>query len=228
MDKIKVFLFTLIIIIFSINMTGQNHFLGIKNGISWSNTSPPFSDNSNYRKAFNGGITYDYFFDNNLSLSCDFIYNQRGWIDEFNYIIVETQPIEKTACIKYNYNYLSFPLQIGFNFGDKLSGFANIGIIPSVLLEANIISPSFDENGRISNHNSIDIKKHIEKLDWATILEAGIAYKIKNRYFLFTSFAYQRSFTNNSSNYFHNDGTKHYGIHINMGLKFALIKNRND
>lgn len=65
----------------------------------------------------------------------------------------------------------------------------------------------------------------VTKFDFAGFAEIGGGYKFKNRFWVFTSFAYQYSLTTiTNSKYFANSKIKHNGITLKIGLKYALTK----
>jgi hypothetical protein len=77
----------------SIQAGGQNHFIGIKGGSSWTNnTTNHFTQYASYtnpdkkfRVGFSGGITYDYILNKNFSLGVDLLYDQRGFINSADF-----------------------------------------------------------------------------------------------------------------------------------------------
>ena len=64
-------------------VSGQNHFLGINGGASWTNakTSNFFPDIEN-RTGLSIGLTYDDIFKNYYSVGAHIIYNQHGFTNE--------------------------------------------------------------------------------------------------------------------------------------------------
>ena len=52
-------------------------------------------------------------------------------------------------------------------------------------------------------------------------------FKFKERYWLFTSISYHQSFTTiSNADYFANSNIRHYGMTFNLGLKYALTKEK--
>ena len=76
------------------------------------------------------------------------------------------------------------------NFGTKLYGFTNIGVIPSLLIDAKTIMPVFLPDGYVFGNKTIDVTNRVSKFDFAGLIEIGGGYKFKGRYWLFTSFSY--------------------------------------
>jgi long-subunit fatty acid transport protein len=84
-----------------------------------------------------------------------------------------------------------------------------------------MIDPSFE------NHDgeTFSVTDKVTKFDFGGLVETGGSYKLKDRFLLSASFAYQQSFTTiTNEDYFSNGKAKHYGMRLAIGLKYALTK----
>lgn len=216
----------IILTISSLKVAGQNHILGIKGGVSQTNVSAEnFLTDNKFRAGISSGMTYEYILKKYFTLGADIIYNQRGFI---NYIIFTDQsgnPTGRKEPTYFNYDYISIPVKAGFNIGNKIYGFANIGVCPSVLIDAKIKLSTFDSDANVIGTEIINVTDKVSKFDFSGIAELGGGYKFKDRFWLYTSIGYQHSFTTiTNSDYFANSKIKHYGMTLTVGLKYVLTK----
>lgn len=133
-------------------------------------------------------------------------------------------PTGEKYTTKFNYDYVSLPIKTGLNFGNKFFGFANIGVIPSLLVNAKTITLTINADGRVTGNETVDVTSRVTKFDLAGLAEIGGGYKIKSRYWLFTSFAYQYSLTTITNSEYFADSKRHNGMTLIIGLKCALTK----
>ena len=80
---------TVLMIVISIPTFGQDHFIGLRGGINWTNVnSSNFISNNDNRTGFNSGLTYQYYLSERFSLGIDLLYFQRGFtsITNDNYL----------------------------------------------------------------------------------------------------------------------------------------------
>lgn len=216
----------IIITIISVSVNGQNHFLGIKGGVNWANISESdFIDNTDYRTGLAVGVTYDYNFKKYFSTGIDIIYDQRGFRDKVIFTDQIGIPLNKEMVLEYNYDYIAIPVKIGFNYGEKIYGFANAGITPAIVVNGKHIIPSFEIEGTEIPKVTENVANKVNRFDIGGFIEIGAGYKFKDRYCVFTSVSYQHSFTNiTNPNYMDGLTIKHYMINLNLGLKYALMK----
>jgi len=219
-------MFLIILTITTFKVAGQNHLVGVKGGINRTNiTSRNFTDQNDYITTLFAGLTYEYLFKKHLLVGADLIYFQRGFTSDIVFTDDLGNPTDEKYTIKFNYDYVSLPIKTGFNIGNEFYGFTNIGVIPSLLVDAKTISPTFNTDGMVTGNELFDATSRVTKFDFAGLAEIGGGYKFKNSYWLFTSFAYQHSFTTiTNSEYFTNSKIRHNGMTITIGLKCALSK----
>ncbi|MBX3164766.1 MAG: PorT family protein [Bacteroidetes bacterium] len=235
--------FLVVLVIGSLNVFGQNHFIGLKGGISMTNiTENFFLYPPDYRKGISTGLTYEYLFKKNFLVGTDLIYNQRGFTNDLVLTNNTGNPTGERYISIYNYDYLSLPIKTGFNIGNKFYGFMNIGVILSLLVHAKTIVPTINIPASVTTETnsagtvtvisapvyiegySSDVTDRVNKFDFAGIAEIGGGYKFKSRYCLFASFAYQHSLTSiTNDNYFTSRlKIRHNGMALHIGLKYAL------
>lgn len=206
------------ICLLTLSAYGQNAYIGLKTGANFTNVSANYFNDKVFKTGLSIGLTFDYFLSNKISLSADLMYSQRGF---GNYYLFgdAIRGINSTSggseVVYFHYDYLSVPLKIGYSIGYNFSGFGNVGLIPSYLVDA---KTSFQDG------SSIDITE-AGKFDLAGQIELGCGYKVKESYFIYSSISYFHSFTYLSNqNYFSRGDISNYGISVSFGLKYKLTQ----
>lgn len=210
-------------IVISIPTFGQNHFIGLQGGINWTNVnSSNFISDNNNRTGYNGGLTYQYFLNERFNLGIDLLYFQRGFTNDIVFTDEFGNPTGERATTTFDYDYLSIPLKGGIIIGDKFSGFVNLGIIPSILVNAKTTTPAIEG---IQEEMANNVTDRVDQFDLAGLAEIGANYEINPNFLLSASFGYQHSFTSiTNDDYFSNVEVRHYGMVLSFGLKYALKK----
>lgn len=208
---------------------GQNSLIGVKGGISWTGqTSYYFHNEEKFRTGLAVGLTYDYTFKKYFSAGADIIYNQRGFSLDWPLVDNQGNYIGRDMTYNYNYDYITLPLKAGFNYGKKFYGFINLGVTPSVLVSAKVKNPIFiEENGALvpTHYVKTNVFQDMKKFDIGGFAEIGAGYKIKERYWLYSSVSYQHSFTSFSNkNYWGKTKMRYYGVNVNLGVKIEINK----
>lgn len=210
---------TSLILLFSIPTFSQTQLVGGKGGVSLTNvTSDVFTDND-FRLGYLGGITYQYKLPSKYHLEVDFIYAQKGFKNSALYVDSTDKKTGIEGVSDFNYDYFSLPIKAGMTMGDKIGGFVNLGVVPSFLYNAQTIIPTRETiNGKV-----IDVADQVSKFDLSAIIEIGGEYTLKDKYVIFSSLAYQKSFsTLTNTNYYANGKMTHYGILFSLGVKYKL------
>ena len=220
MIKMKYLLISVIITI-SFHVRGQNHFIGIKGGVNYTNiNSDTFFSTSSYRTGINGGFLYDFKLNKKIHFGIEALYSQKGFKYDIHFTDQFGDVIEDKLTLDYNYNYLSLPLKAGIEFGDKFSGFTNISFVPSILVRAKTHIPAW-RNVIVSD--TFDVTEDVTLIDLSGLIEIGFGYRITDDYIIFTSVSCQvgiNSFAN--SEYFANSRMTHFGLNSAIGLKYKL------
>ncbi len=214
-------LITVLILISTIPVLGQNHILGLRSGISTTNVnSSNYITGDNDRIGFVGGLTYEYQLNNRFNIGLGLLYSQKGFTNDMIFTDEFGIPTGEKVEFIYDFDYLSLPFKGGILIGDKVSGFVNIGLVPSLLINAKTIQPTIEG---FVEEETIDLIDYVTKFDFGGLVEIGGSYKFNNGFSIFTSFAYQQSFTSiTNENYFSEGKAYHYGMTLSIGLKYKL------
>lgn len=215
---------TALLIISAIPSFGQNHLVGLQGGVNLTNVVfPDFLSDRDNRTGYNLGLTYQYLLNDRFNLGIDLLYYQRGFTLDLVYIDALGNPIGEMVTNKLNYNYVSIPLKGGIKIGDDFSGFANLGIVPSILVHAVTVIPAIDG---IQEESIVNVTDVVTKFDLGGLVEIGANYKLNQAFVLSASIGYQHSLTSIANeNYFSGSKIRHHGMQICLGIKYALKKN---
>jgi hypothetical protein len=208
-------LFLIFLILFSVNIFGQIHSIGIQSGLNFSNQKGSLFSDSKYEPGIIEAICYEYKFSNNYTLGMDMAYCQK----RFLYNVVRDGTLNG---IKLDYNYLSLPVKFGYSIGRKFIGSVKLGISPSILISSNSSLSLFDKNGKLI----VDLKNDATKFELGGSLDVGASYVFKNQFELYSSLSYNQGITAFINSKSSKDGKLWlYGFSMVMGLKYRLITN---
>ena len=204
---------------------GQNHFLGVQGGGSITNiTAKEDFNDTGMRTGFSGGISYTLKISKKYQLGVNALYSQFGFTDD----IILTDDIGAylgKEINKFNYDYLSIPLKMGYVMGNKVRVIPRIGIVPSFLLDAKTIVPYFDSNGNIVSHKTLDVKDDVSKFDFGGMIELGFENRLSDNILFCLDLNYKHSVTTfSNSDYFDGLNMRHFGFSVVVGLKYLLNK----
>ncbi len=210
-------------IIISVPAFGQNHFIGLQGGINLTNVnSTNFINGHDRRTGINSGLTYQYHLNQRFNLGIDLLYFQRGFTVDVVFRDEFGNSTGGRATSEFNYDYLSLPLKGGIVIGDKFSGFANLGIVPSLLVEAKTITPAMEG---FTQKTTADVTDRVTNFDLGGLVEIGAGYKLTPDFLLTATFGYQHSFTSiTNDEYFSGSEARHYGMVSSIGVKYAWKK----
>lgn len=211
--------FTLLIafVLFAHLLFAQKDLIGLRGGINWSHvkTDTPFED-SDATTGFLGGITYQHQFQSGLYWGVDVLYTERGFEDEL--IPGTFDPC--LGCLRvaapvdnqFNFDYLSFPVKVGFTFGEQVMFFTDFALVPATLV-----------NGNIETTNSSQEITEADQFDLATQIEIGAAFHLFEGWAAYGSLSYLNSLTSSTNaNYFPGDQMLHRNVNLSFGVRYEL------
>lgn len=217
----------ILLIIIVTDLSAQNHLIGARGGVNLSNAIYSNDTNSTaFITGFAGGLTYEYLFNERISLGIDFLYNQRGRITELK--VRDELSLDKTEYdmrLASRYSYLSTPIKISYRTTGNLYGFGSLGVMPSLLSRMEDIYPEMNYRKRTFQSYTIQRTNRYDPFDIGGIAEVGIGYRTSRGLNVFALAGYQHSFTNNRpTEQMGSVGYKiqHYGIMASLGVKYAI------
>lgn len=208
--------------VLSLPILGQNQYIGFKTGLNLNNiSSENFMDDTGNRTGLTFGFIYELELKNQILLGADFLYSQKGFTNDISFTSDNGTIIgEETS--KYNYDYLSIPIKVGIKRGKKISASISTGIVPSVLIKDEFISPMLKD---LMDTYGLNETSKINRFDIAGLVEINGNYNLNNKFVLFASVSYQRSFTSiTNSEYLPGSKVLHLGGTASVGIKYSLKK----
>lgn len=210
-----------IALLLSYPIFSQDHFLGLKGGVNWTDiqmTNLP--KNNDFRQGIHSGITYQYSLNKNYNIGVDFLYYQKGFSNKVIFTDELGNSTGEESILRFNYDYLSFPIKWGYEIGKKFSGFANLGIVPSYLISSNVITPEINEFLKEETHYTTD---KVNRFDLGAMIEMGAKYRILPHLLFTASFRYQHGITSiTNEDYYKNSEIRHKGMRFSIGVMYAL------
>lgn len=169
--------------------------IGVKAGMNISNVNADLASyNSKDILGSSIGFTYDRVRMRFLTIGTEINFIQKGYGKEVTLVNSMNQPLG--SFINQNkISYISIPLKIGVQFGNRLYVFVTSSIVPGLVYKAVSEVPVFDANGNVSSTYQEDIKDEVSLLDLATQVEAGLGIT-RGRFKFYLSGAKMDSFVN--------------------------------
>lgn len=203
------------------NVCSQSNMIGLQSGMSITNV---FLDGNYSAKEiginYRGGFNFTHNVNNLFNVGIDILYEQKGFKDP--YVLTDEAGNNTVSAIgKFNYNYLSIPLKVGFSGGNRIQGFVNTGLVSSFLIKAGVRIPSLSTQE--FNANNQDFTDEVSRLDIGVMFESGIRFKFTERVLLNISSSFQQGFISAArENQFSDKKMFHYGFMFSAGLNYVL------
>jgi hypothetical protein len=211
-------LFTIIIVSINLMVVSQSNLFGIKGGANWCNQTGNFFNNSEYIQRFSFGLDYGFKFQNNLKIGGNILFSQTGFKDPF----IFTNELDPFY-VKFRYDYLSIPLKVGYEYGNKVFVYGNIGIATSLLLNANTTSPVFNENFEEVGRNEYVVTDKVAPIEFGGIIEIGFGYTFFQKIGVYVEGNFHHGFTSITTNdYFSGKTIFNYRASANLGIRYKL------
>lgn len=214
-------LFIILFVLFCISSFAQNHYVGAQFGLNSSRAfGVDFVENNKNINLFSAGLTYNYQFKNNILLGSGLLYDPRGSLSKIS-LTNEEGIVQAKVDMKSRFNYFSIPLKVGYQFGQKWSGFAYLGLLPSYLLNAENTFPEVNTFDGSYEDEHIDVTESMNRFDLSAMLELGSNYQLNDKLALYITGSYLRGITEvykNADSPF----IKYYRFNISLGAKYKL------
>lgn len=200
----------------------QHHRVGVVGGAYRTGvTSGDFTDfRPQYRGG--GGISYEYLLDKTMVIGANVLYARREFTDDLEVVADQEQDVSTD----YRYDYLSVPLKVGIYRSDDNGialGFVNVGLVPSLLLNATTDTPGFEVTGEVIPAQMLDVTDQAAPFDLAGLVEFGVGAHVVGGLWWAVSATYQHSLTSiTNDRYFDGTALRHNSIGINVAMKHLL------
>ncbi len=168
---------------------------GVKAGMNISNVQSDLSTYSTKDLVGSSlGFTYDRVRMRFLTIGTEVNFIQKGYGKEVTMVDSMYQPLG--SFISQNkISYISIPLKIGVQLGNRFYIFGTASIIPGLVYKAVSEIPVIDSNGNVISTYTEDIKNEVSTLDLASQVELGFGIT-RGRFKFYLSGAKMDSFVN--------------------------------
>lgn len=205
----------------AMSASAQTQLIGIRGGIMSTNVTGTVSGHvPEMKTGFSGGLSYEYRTKGLFQFGADLLYQRRGFTTTLAFSIPQ-QPVFVAVPARFDHNYIALPLKAGVHFGKKISGFANLGVMPALRINGNL---SWEAQSYIGGVYPAESNKRIDArvFDLAGLAELGAGYSITPRIQLSVSAGLQYSFTHYNQYNYLDENNNHYGISGSAGIKYIL------
>ena len=198
----------------------QTNLVGITAGPT--HTSASGARMPSGKDSYTAGITFQHFFLRRFSLGADLMYSSRGYSDNIP-TVSNSGRSRSSKTVTLTYDYISLPLKAGIKFGRKVYFFINGGLVPAVLLRAEVTGPFVDGRGNYLGTRIDNITSKTTRFDMGGLLEMGVAARLSKELRLSATLFYQSSFGSTTQEYdFSTTSVSHYGVGFLIGVKYKL------
>lgn len=220
------YLFILLFCLSYVGIYSQTHqqFIGVKSGIVISNVNSMndnlgYFKNTKYKIGFIATITYDYQINDYLIIESGFNYTQKGFYKEMS-SLEDADPSYDSMFSFYKYDYLSIPIEMKIQKGNKFMFSCFIGFAPNYLINSQFY---YSVSKNSTSVHIIDMTEKVTKFDISGNIGIGASYLIKNKFKLGLDIGYNHSFlTITNHDYYENIKVTHYYFNAILGLKYML------
>jgi len=215
----KKILFLIALLLSGTTAMAQQHLVGVTGGVNFSNTLSRFAK-FKFKAGPMVGLDYEYNSKGLFTLGAGIWFNQTGNSSHVTFTNEVGQQL-KDVRIQMHSNYISLPLSVGIKTQKSTFFYGNIGIVPSLLLNAVIVSdePIFDMSQ--TGKERTDITDNYRVYDIPFQLQLGAGFRFNEKLSAQTGLMFQYSIfkvlgTNN------NRYGNHYGVTPMVSLRYGL------
>lgn len=182
--------------------------LGLHVGLNSSNISTGY-DSADPSISFNLGASADYYFSDRWSLKAKFIYDRKGWDNDFILVSDQFDPVNRYARTDINLDYLTIPVMAGWHFGSKRNWYINFGPYIGFLMNAK--DTTLDS----------DLKDSFNKVDGGIAFGIGVKIPVSNKIKFFIEYEGQGGISE-VFKYNEDDQITNARSSFNVGINFLL------
>lgn len=176
MKKIVVTFVAVLGLIFSSNAQDKGKIeFGFNVGLNSSNISNRY-ESTDTSLNFNLGASADYYFSDRWSIKMKFIYDRKGWDNDFISVSDPFDPAVEFVRTDINVDYITIPLMANWHFGAKRNWYLNFGPYVGFLMSAK--DTELDR----------DLKDSFNKVDAGLSLGIGVKIPVSDKIKIFIEY----------------------------------------
>jgi hypothetical protein len=214
----KKILFLLALLILGTTAMAQQHLVGITGGVNISNTLSNM--NFSFKAGPLAGLDYEYNSKGIFTINSGIWFNQTGNASYVTFTNEVGQEIKEVRG-EMRANSISIPLAVGIKTKKKTYFFGNVGIVPSLLLNARLVSKESLVNVNLPGGENVDISNQYRNFDIPFQLQLGAGVCLNEKMSIQTGLMFQYSILKvigTEGNRFGN----HYGFTPILYLRYKL------
>jgi hypothetical protein len=215
----KKILFLFALLLSGTTAMAQQHLVSVTGGVNFSNTMSGYV-NSKFKAGPLAGLDYEYNSKGLFTFGTGIWFNQTGNLSHFTFTDEVGQELKEVR-IQIHSNYISLPLLVGIKTQKSTFFYGNIGIVPSLLLNAVIVSDEPILDVSQTGKEKTDITDQYSIYDIPFQLQLGAGFRFNEKFSAQTGLMFQYSIfkvLGTDGNRFGN----HYGLTPMLALKYGL------
>lgn len=163
--------FLLSLLGFGTTALAQQHLVGVAGGVNIRNTLSP-AMGFRFKASPLLGLDYEYNSKGLFTISSGIWFNQTG---NASYVTFTNEVGQKIKEVRgeITANSISIPLAVGIKTKKKTYFFGNVGIVPSLLLNARLVSKEFLANVNLPGGENMDISDQYRNFDIPFQIQLG-------------------------------------------------------
>lgn len=203
---------------FAISSFGQNKIkLGVNGGLNYASLRGNiFVDNLAANFSYLGGVSFEYFFKENLSIGANLNYENKTAKDKgYIYLVNDGFGERVKSDTKAKYNYLVLPVYVNYYFAPKKDFYFNGGVFVGYLLDSKFTSKKFNDTTVTTDKN--------KKTDAGLVLGFGKVFKLNDKNELKLELRENLGLVNTSDVEVYNNGSvKTNSVNLILNWNFTL------
>ncbi len=223
----KIIILLIISVVVSFKLFSQTHNIRINTGYLFSNIAVSPNNIYNGRDGHNSllyGIGYEYKIKKLLNPQISINYFKLGFDDKFTF----TNDVgEKTKIIPipHHFYYLSVLVGNRFEIGKTFKGYLNVGVSPSILLDAYFYYPQ--EIVSILNIDpQVNLKDNMNNFDMGIYSVVGAEYNFSRVSVFLEAFINRSLTTYTNDTYLKTFSIYNYYYSVNLGIAYKVYNNK--
>ncbi len=212
----KIILFLSILTSFSCEIYAQNYYLGYNYGFSWNGVKSNGNPIGTSQNNFCTGLIFEVITKKKLRLGAEILYEKRGF--NLGYAVIFNNFDERFLTNYHYQNYLSIPLKIGYQTGNKIYGYGDIGLAPAFNLKSTFKYPKIDSSSNIIGEITENEQLEIRPFDLSALIDFGVGYNLTEKISILSSIRIQKSLFEFSKDY----QMSHKATTLFLSLRYKL------
>lgn len=212
----KIMLLLSILTGLSYEVNSQNYFFRYNYGFSWNEVKSNGNVKGTSQNNFSTGLTFEVVTRKKLRLGAEILYEKRGF--NLEYTVIFNNFDERLVTNYHHQNYLSIPLKIGYQTGNKIYVYGDLGFAPAFNLKSTFKYPETDSSFNIIGEITENEQFEIRPFDLSALIDFGVGYNLTEKISILSSVRIQNSLFEFSKDY----QMSHRATTLFLSLRYML------